>query len=150
MPKTQEEIIKEEFDAIIDDVVALYNASGKRTSGEFEEGLEVVQTSSTTTLMGYPYLAGRAAGKMPPVQKIKKWVETKGITPLKGNTTSLAWAIAKKIAAEGTEAQYHLKVYEKVITPERIDDIIKKVAVFNVNMFTTELQVELKKLQNNI
>ena len=146
----QEEVIRAEFDAIVRDIKAIYNASGKRVSGQFEKELEITQNGTTTALMGVPYLAGRSSGKMPPVDTLKKWVEAKGITPLKGTTTSLAWAIAKKIAKEGTSKEYHLKVYEQVITPERIDSIIQKVAVFNVNLFTTELKVELKKLQNNI
>ena len=146
----QDKIIKQEFDSIIEDIKNLYNASGKRTSGEFEKGMEVTQTTSTTTLLGYPYLSGRMKGKMPPVENIKKWIEGKGITPLKGNITSLAWAIAKKIAKEGTSKEYHLKVYEEVITPQRIDDIIKKVSVFNVNMFTNELITELNILQKNV
>lgn len=145
-------VVKREIDAILADIIKEYNLSGKRTSGEFEEGLEAVYEINKVTIKGYPYLAGRKAGKMPPVEKIKNWIETKGIRPYEEKMTvsSLAWAIAKKIAKNGTNKEYHLKVYEKVITPERIDLIIKKVVQFNVNLFVSDITAEMKLLQKNI
>ena len=68
--------------------------------------------------------AGRGSGKMPPVEKIQEWIEhrpdlfaigateegipghysaTPGINQSDAKTSPLAWAIAKKIAREGTE-----------------------------------------------
>jgi len=146
---SQEGILKEEMESIKRDIIALYESSGKKVSGEFLEGLEVSQNGSSTTLKGYTYLAGRAAGRMPPIQKIEAWVNAKGISAVGKASTSLAWAIAKKIAAEGTSPENHLAIYDKIITPQRIDSIIEKVVAFNVGLFTTELQVELKKLTVN-
>ena len=145
----QNEIILKEFESIKEDIIALYEASGKKVSGEFLEGLNISQNGYTTSLEGYTYLAGRSSGRMPPVAKIEAWVNARGIESIGKSSTSIAWAIAKKIAAEGTEEENHLAIYDKIITPERIDSIIKKVEVFNVNYFTTELQIELKKLTKN-
>lgn len=147
--RNSQDIIKEEFEAIKRDVIALYEASGKKVSGEFLEGLEITQNGYRTTLEGYTYLAGRASGKMPPIQKIEAWVQAKGLSAVGKTQTALAWAIAKKIAAQGTAAENHLAVYDKVITPERIQSIIDKVSDFNVGLFTTEIRIEMNKLTIN-
>lgn len=150
--QTQQQIISDEIQAILDDIIDLYNKSGKRTSGKFEEGLKATYSTNKAIIEGVPYLAGRKAGKMPPVQAIKEWIEKKGITPIGKNATStgLAWAIAKSIAKKGTDESKHLKVYELVITPERIDSIINKVSEFNVGFFVNELETQLKLLTKNI
>lgn len=152
MNKTNNDIIKEEVEAVLSDIKKLYNSSGKRTSGNFETQLEARYSDNKAEIYGVTYLAGRVAGKMPPVQAIEKWIKAKGITPYndKLTTTGLAWAIAKKIAKNGTKKENHLKVYEEVITPERIDSIIKKVSVFNVNYFINEIEVSLEILEKNI
>ncbi|WP_067151023.1 hypothetical protein [Pseudotamlana agarivorans] len=149
--KSNNDIIKEEMEAIISDIIKVYNASGKRVSGEFEQGLEAVYGTNKGTLYGYTYLAGRRAGKMPPVESIKQWIEARGITPYseKMSVTSLAWAIAKKIASKGTNSNNHLKIYEEVITPQRINEIINRVSQFNVNQFVNELEASLIILEKN-
>ena len=147
----QDEIIKQEIDAVIADILVAYEQSGKRTSGEFANGLQAIYEPNKATIKGYVYLAGRAAGKMPPVDAIKKWIEQKGITPIEQfmTTTSLAWAIAKSIAKKGTNEENHQMIYEQVITPERIDSIIKKVSEFNVNQFINEMTAQLQLLVKN-
>jgi hypothetical protein len=149
--KTQDEIIVEEVEAILDDIKALYNKSGKRTSGKFETGLKATYSPNKAIIEGYTYLAGRTAGKQPPIEAIKQWIKKKGIKPIKDKmtSTSLAWAIAKAIAKKGTDSSKHLKVYV-VITPERIDSVIKKVSQFNVNLFVQELETQLNLLEKNI
>jgi len=150
--KTQQDIIEFEIESILDDIRELYNASGKRTSSEFEEGLEVTYGVNKATIEGYTYLAGRKKGKMPPVKAIEEWIKKKGIRPIEQNMkiNSLAWAIAKSIAKKGTDEARHLKVYEKVITPERINNIIEKVSQFNVNLFINEITASLTVLQKNV
>ncbi|MFI8379623.1 hypothetical protein [Leeuwenhoekiella sp. NPDC079379] len=150
------EIMKAEIEAIKADIIKAYEQSGKKVSGEFLEGLQINYNTSTNVLKaeinGYGYLAGRASGKMPPVQNIKDWVINKGIFQIESDAqaTGIAWAIAKKIAKEGTNNQYHLKIYEKIITPARIDNIIKKLEQFNVQFFVGEVTNELKLLVKNI
>ncbi|KQC33397.1 hypothetical protein AAU57_08780 [Nonlabens sp. YIK11] len=154
-----DEIIKQEIEVLLDEIKAVYNASGKRASGQFEQGLQATYTPNKAVIMGYPYLAGRGAtknghtdGEPYLVESIRDWIVSKGITPIEAtmSVTSLAWAIATKIHKEGTSKQYHLKIYEEVITPQRIDDIIKKVSVFNVTQFTNELTASLNLLVQDI
>ena len=144
-------IIKEELEAIKADIIALYNASGKRTSGEFENGLEIKYQPNSATLSGYVYLAGRAAGKQPPIQAIEKWLIAKGITPIesKMKISSLAYLIARKIAKEGTKKENHLQIYNQIITPERIEKILEKLNQVNVTAFANEVTIMITKLVNN-
>ena len=148
--KDQNKIIQEEVDAIIKEIKTLYNASGKKTTGKFETLLKATYTDSKAIIEGSPFLAGRVAGKMPPVQGILEWVKAKGLTPIKeGQTiTSLAWAIARTISKRGTKKENHLEIYNKIITPKRIDNVIKKVSQFNVNLFVQELEASLLVLEN--
>ena len=150
--KGHNEIIKQEVDKLLNEIKEAYETSGKRTSGEFASGLEVIYESNKAIIKGHTYLAGRKAGMMPPIENIKRWIETKGIRPIadKMTTTGLAWAIAKKIAREGTNEVNHLKIYEQIITPHRIDEIIKRVSDFNVNLFINELTTRLELLVKNI
>jgi hypothetical protein len=144
-------VIKEEFEAIKADIIALYNAGGKRTSGEFESGLEIVYNTNSATLSGYLYLAGRIAGKQPPIDAIEKWLIQKGIKPIddKMKISSLAFLIARKIAREGTNKENHQYVYDEVITPERIQMILDKLTKINVTSFVNEVTVMIEKMVQN-
>jgi hypothetical protein len=146
-----DKIIKEEMEAIRVDLIAAYNASGKRTSGEFEQGLEINYQPNKATLSGYVYLAGRAAGKQPPMQPILNWLQQKGITPIdaKMKISTLAYLIARKIGREGTKKENHLQIYDQVITPERIDSILERLNQINVTAFINEVNVMLTKLVVN-
>lgn len=144
-------IIKEEMESLKADIIAAYNASGKRTSGEFESGLEIKYQPNSATLSGYVYLAGRAAGKQPPIQAIEKWLIAKGITPIenKMKISSLAYLIARKIANEGTKKENHLQIYNQIITPERIEKILERLNQVNVTAFANEVTIMITKLVNN-
>lgn len=52
---------------------------------------------NNTAPNSYFRIVGRAAGKMPPVRKLKAWAKSRGLPEAVG------YAIAKKIAAQGTE-----------------------------------------------
>ena len=126
---SNQDIIREEIESIVSDIKELYNQSGKKVSGKFEKELEVVYSPNKAVIRGVVYLAGRKAGRMPPVQRILEWVKARGIRAIERNVsqTSLAWAIAKKIQKMGTKKENALNIYEKVITPQRINRIIERV-----------------------
>ena len=147
-----DKIIKEEIDTILDDIRKLYRSSGKKASGEFEKGLEAIYEPNKGTIRGFVYLAGRKAGKMPPIGAIMDWLKIRGIRPIRKNQSvrSIAFAIAKKIAKEGTRKESVLKIYEQIITPQRINKIIDRVARLNVNRLITEITAELEVLAKNV
>lgn len=150
---TQDEnqkLLHDEMEALKAEILAAYNASGKRTSGAFEEGLQVEYNNLSAVLKGYTYLSGRRAGKQPPIQAIEDWINAKGIKPLeeKMKISTLAYLIARKIAEKGTDPTRHLKVYSEVITPERIDQILNKIQQLNANAFITEVVGYITKTFN--
>ena len=145
-----DDILKLEMEAIKADIIKVYESSGKRTSGEFLNGLNTSYSLNKATLSGYVYLAGRIAGKQPPTAPIEQWLITKGITPIEKNMSisSLAYLIARKIGQKGTNKENHLKIYEQVITPERIDSILEKINKINVNLFVNEVTIMIQKIEN--
>lgn len=146
MIRTSKDILQKEVDKVMDEIIQLYESSGKKTSGQFEEGLETKVSENRIEIWGYSYLAGRPAGKMPPVQAIEKWVIAKGIASMGLQSSGLAWAIAKKIAAEGTADESHLPIYERILTPQRMDEIIKKVEEFHVQQIVEEITTRIMSI----
>jgi hypothetical protein len=151
MSSENEKVLLEEMEALKADIIQFYNASGKRVSGEFENGLEIKSNGTSASLFGYVYLAGRIAGKQPPIAAIEKWIIQKGITPIeaKMKTSTLAYLIARKIAREGTSKENHLHIYDEVITPQRIDSILEKLNQINVTAFINEITITINKLVAN-
>ncbi|PZR18852.1 MAG: hypothetical protein DI539_16060 [Flavobacterium psychrophilum] len=149
-PEENEKILKDEMEKLREEILTVYNASGKRTTGEFEKGLEIEYNGLTAVLKGYQYLSGRRAGKMPPIKAIEDWIKAKGLKPVedKITTSSLAFLIARKIAQEGTNKENNLQIYSQVITPQRIDQIIKRINSLNVSAFINEVQTIITKSFN--
>lgn len=148
---SNDEILKEEMESLKADIITAYNASNKKVSGEFERGLEITYSPNQATLSGYVYLAGRAAGKRPPIQPILDWINAKGIKPIedKMKASTLAFLIARKIGEQGTRKENHLMIYDQVITPERIDSILEKINQVNVTVFIDEVTTMITKLVSN-
>lgn len=68
---------------------------------------------------------GRKAGGMPPVKLIKEWVRKKHLSQDEKEIDSMAFAIAKSIAANGTKAKPFLTPsYEE--NKARIDEIMQR------------------------
>lgn len=68
---------------------------------------------------------GRKAGGMPPVKLIKEWVRKKHLSQDEKEIDSMAFAIAKNIAANGTKAKPFLTPsYEE--NKARIDEIMQR------------------------
>ena len=156
---TTDEIIQEEIQAILDDIIQVYEQSGRKASGQFEDGLEAIYQPSKATIRGFVYLAGRGktkkagkAGEPTVQQQILKWLKVKGIRAINNDISlkSLAYLIARKIHKEGTKRSEWLKIYEQVITPERIDSIIRRISELNVNRIITQINAELEVLAKNV
>lgn len=80
---------------------------------------------------------GRKAGKFPPIDKIKKWIEVKPILPRPYNgklptTTQLAYLISRKIALEGIEP--------KPILEQTIEEILSEFYISIENAFEQDIK----------
>ena len=156
---TDDEVIKEEIDAILSDIIDVYEKSGRKASGQFAEGLEAIYSPYKATIKGYVYLAGRGktkkkgkSGEPTLQQQILKWLKIKGIKAIekKISQKSLAFLIARKIHEEGTKRSEWLKIYEEVITPERIVSVIERINQLNVNRIITQINAQLEILAKNV
>lgn len=117
------------------------NASG-RTIASLKYNVEEDKKGFTLLVDAdrhFPVLEeGRRPGKMPPLGKIKSWVQDRGLPD------GLAWGISKAIAKNGTKLfkQGGRKdIYSNVITDEAINDILKGIA----DDFQDESFEEVKK-----
>lgn len=145
-----DDVLHEELEKLREDILQVYYASGKKTTGEFERGLETLNQPNKGFLFGYEYLGGRRAGKMPPVKDIEKWILAKGLKPMEDHlsTSSLAFLIARKIGREGTRKENNLPIYTQVITPERIQEILDKIERINVSKFIANVEGYITKAFN--
>lgn len=151
---TNEEILKEEFDKLIEELRAKHLELGMKASGQWLETLENKTEGLTAEIVGQKYTEqlvwGRKPGKFPPLKAIEEWIKNKGIRAIEATLkiSSLAFLIARKIAEEGTRyfRQGGTDLVDSVITPERIQEIINKVSIFNVSSFVLNISKEFKKL----
>lgn len=155
---SNEEIIREELEAVAEEAKQIYISSGKRVTGNWLKGLTVESGRNEGTLFSYRYLAGRGRTRNPNdgsptlVQRLTQWIKDRGIKPREENMkiSSLAYVMARKIHREGTKKSNHLQVFEEVLTPERIQTIIDRVTTFNVDSFVRNATIEFEKLSNNV
>lgn len=149
------DILLKEFESIKADLITAYDRKGMRASGQFADNLEVRQTLRGVQLWGLSYAqqleTGRNAGKFPPIDAIKQWIEDKGIASrLNGEITKnqLAFLIARKIAREGWKREGFggIELISEVITEQRIQSIIDKVGEEILLKYTSDIIKMVKEI----
>lgn len=101
-----QEVILKGLNKVIDVLIKKYDDLGLRASGQWANNLEATVENGKGIILGLPYteqlVDGRPPGKHPKIKPLIQWVEDKlGITGELGIST--AFAVASKIAQEGTE-----------------------------------------------
>ncbi len=120
---------------IVDEVfVPRFNELGMNATGQWLKTVD----AKDNTIIGQDYTQyladGRGAGKPPPIDPLEKWVEAKmGIHGKQA--TSIAFAISKTIAKEGTSWHQKggtdlLKILE---SPEVLKMFTERISVFYIN-----------------
>lgn len=130
---------------ITKDMVVKYDVLGFRASGQWEKELSTSLDANQFHYhgeikgMNYTYWMehGRKAGKFPPINAIKKWIDDKNISYEGITKNSLAFLIARKIANEGTTVRPG--IVSDAITEQRINELIKNVG----RIFTTQVQSDV-------
>lgn len=144
-------ILKLEFQALKADIIARYEASGMKTSGNWAQTVAVELSGMSASITAADYIQGRPPGKQPPSEAILKWLEEKGIASSiqkEISLSSLAYLIARKIAREGWQPKPGYEdIINAVATPERIQSIINKVGENELAGFTQKL---LQYLQSSV
>lgn len=125
------EILKREFEALKADIIARYETSGMKASGNWGKTVSVEMSGTSASITAAEYIKGRPPGKQPPSEAILKWLEDKGIASKLQkdiSLTSLAYLIARKIGRSGWKPkQGNEDIIAAVATPERIQSIIDTV-----------------------
>ena len=149
-------ILSNEFESLKADLITAYDAKGMRASGNFANELEVIQPTTTRVqLWGADYAqqleTGRQAGRFPPINAIKQWIQNKGIANrLNGEITvsQLAFLIARKIAREGWKRQGYggVDLISEIVTDQRMQKIIDQVGLEKVSEVQSEIIKLIKEL----
>lgn len=143
------QILAAEFETLKNDIIARYEASGSRATGNWATTLQVNVTDTSATITGADYLEGRGPGKQPPSKAILQWINAKGIATKAEkdiNLSSLAFLIARKIGREGWQPQQKgSDIIAAVATPERMQQIINRVGDAYINRFSNEIINFLKQ-----
>ena len=151
---TTKQILKEEFESIMEDLKKKHIELGMKASGEWLDSLENTSEGNTGKVIGFDYtyylVNGRKPGEFPNIDAIKKWIVDKGIVNrIKGeiSISSLAFLIARKIAKEGTKyyQQGGTDLVSAVVTDERIQGIIDRVGAEATINLTKQIQNEFQK-----
>lgn len=104
--KIPKEVYMNALQLYIDALIARYDELGLRSTGNWAKELKAIILSETKAVIEgehytYQLVHGRKPGKRPPIDPIEDWVNIKlGITGKQGR--SVAFAVSKKIAEEGT------------------------------------------------
>ena len=90
---------------------------------------------------------GRRPGKMPPINKILKWIEFKHLVPRSNNgrvptTIQLAFAISKHIAKYGTEGKHLLQQTIDATYDTLVDRLVEVIA----DNIENELEKDIKEI----
>jgi len=131
------QIDKETFEKalleVVDILIKKHIDLGMKASGDWINSLEVVIEDKKGIIKGNKYteqlVFGRKNGKMPPIAPLERWVNAKfgiGGSQAKG----IAFAVAKKIAKEGTEyyKQGGTDLLEVLDSKEVTDLVWKKIS----------------------
>lgn len=143
-------IIEQEFEKLKADIIAEYEASGLKASGNWAATVAVETFGLRASITAAEYIQGRPPGKQPPSEAIMKWLEEKGLASKVQkdiSLSSLAYLIARKIARKGWKPKAGYEdVLNAVATPERIQSIIDKVGDNELAGFTDNLLQYLKNV----
>ncbi|MFL9845076.1 hypothetical protein [Flavobacterium rhizosphaerae] len=144
-----QQLLRKEFELLRTEMIAKYEASGMKTSGNWAKTVQLQELPNGFTIVADNYIQGRSAGKAPPSSVIESWLQQKGIAAKAENEislSSLAYLIARKIAREGWKPKPGFEdIAASVATPQRIQDIIDRVGQLYLQDFTNSILNFLKQ-----
>jgi len=149
------DILKSEFNILKTDLITQYDAQGMRASGRTANSLEVIASGLNVKLLGSDVFEQLEYGRSPnngssgkswddSVGDIEQWIRDKGLeSKLTGKMTisTLAFLIARKIWRQGWDRKNFggVELISKVVTAERIQDILDKVGTVVLAEFQSEI-----------
>ena len=155
---TVEQTLNTEFNLLMKELIQKHIQLGMKASGNWINELEVETGPFSAKITGEEYtkqlVSGRKPGNRPPISAIKQWIKDKGIVSnikSKDPITALAFAIATKIGQSGTKyfRQGGTELLDAVITPARVQQIVKSVGAVSSLEFVKKIENEFKKIKIN-
>jgi len=140
-----DEILRQTLQEVVDAfLIPKFLSLGMNASGSWISALTVDVENGTGYIKGKDYtyylVNGRSPGNRPPVTPLISWVAQKlGKTGKEG--TGIAWAIATKIAKEGTDYYPNgTDLLEVLESPEVTNYIYNKLGVYMNGQLTSEIK----------
>lgn len=146
-----EEVIVNALNKAIDVLIQKYDELGMRATGDWADGLEARTHTNGGEIWGLPYteqlVQGRAPGNRPPIAPLERWAQAKfGVSGRAA--TSMAFAVANKIAQEGTTwyQQGGSDLLEVLDDQRVIDTFYSEIGSYLTVRVTEQLTRTLKEL----
>lgn len=119
------------LEEIREEVLAYMESENRNATGRSAASIKVENvTDNGGQLVGGKWIkwvfTGRGAGGFPPISAIIDWLDAKGLP------RAMAWAVAKKIANQGTDLFRNGgatdNIITRILTPEKIQELSKNIA----------------------
>ncbi len=141
------QLVEEFLTGIQQEMIAYLDANNRNASGRSAASIQVQNVSNTGgQLIGADWIEytfrGRGPGKMPPMNAIIDWLNSRGLP------RGMAWSIAKKIAEQGTALYRELhalgkqSILDDIITQEKITKFIEDLTA----IYTAQIQSEINSI----
>lgn len=147
-----QEVILKGLDKVMDILIKKYDDLGLRASGQWANNLEGIVQDGKGVILGLDYteqlVHGRPPGKHPKIKPLIEWVSVKlGITGELGVST--AFAVASKIAQEGTEIykQGGTDLLEVLDEPETMAAFVSAISEYMAEELRKRILNEFKNLE---
>lgn len=125
------------------------SSTGTNASGETSQSVKSESTDTGVVVSGNKFInvveTGRRPGKMPPVSAIQKWLES-GKVSFTGKAESVAWAIAKTIAKNGSSlfrSGGRTDIITPAISDERITQLTNDIADESLKLVVTTIDDQI-------
>lgn len=144
-------VIQDALNKAIDVLIEKHRELGMEATGQWIESLEGKTGHNSGVIRGAKYteqlVFGREPGKRPPISPLENWVKAKfGLSGREA--TSAAFAVANKIASEGTTwyQQGGSDLLEVLEDPEVVGTFFSEIGAYLVVEVTAELTRDLQLL----
>lgn len=144
-------VIQDALNKAIDVLIEKHRDLGMETTGQWIRSLEGITGHNSGVIRGAKYtkqlVFGREPGKRPPISPIEDWVKVKfGLSGREA--TSAAFAVANKIASEGTTwyQQGGSDLLEVLEDPEVVGTFFNQIGAYLTVSIVEELTRDLKEL----
>lgn len=145
-------IFERELSNVVTDIQNKLSSSGANATGKTRDSLRYEATDSRGILFGGKSFAfveeGRGPGRRPPTKPLFDWVLAKGIESDEKKVKGIAYAIAAKIASQGTSTVSKNKprdIYTSIVDDRRVKSITEQIRGVYADKVLSDIVKEFKE-----